>query len=68
MTTSNPTHDTAAPTGRRRAPSSRAAESRTGARDAGRKPTTRMVVVKLHKNMLANHFIDKRKIIRLNGR
>ena len=44
MTTSNPTHDTAAPTGRRRAPSSRAAESRTGARDAGRKPTTTIIV------------------------
>ncbi|MGP5056147.1 carbohydrate ABC transporter permease [Brachybacterium paraconglomeratum] len=50
MTTSHPTHDTARPdadaaSGRRRAASRRAAaESRTGARDAGRKPTTTILV------------------------
>ena len=45
MSTSNPTHDTAAPTGRRRADAKRSSqEHRTGARDAGRKPTTTILV------------------------
>ena len=45
MTTSNPTHDTAAPTGHRRADAKRSSqEHRTGARDAGRKPTTTILV------------------------
>ena len=45
MGTSNPTRGTAAPTGRRRADVKRASqEHRTGARDAGRKPTTTILV------------------------
>ena len=45
MSTSNPTNDTAAPTGRRRADAKRSSqEHRTGARDAGRKPTTTILV------------------------
>ena len=45
MSTSNPTHDTAAPTGRRRADAKRSSqEHRTGARGAGRKPTTTILV------------------------
>src|SRR5699024_9200545 len=57
MTTSHPTHDTARPdadaaSGRRRAASRRAAaESRTGARDAGRKPTTTILVTAILVNV-----------------